>query len=162
MAHRIIMEFKPNGWQAKEDELYRLIVRGFEAVTEQASHPCKSGEGADLAVWCAREAEAQRAEGNSSPHTAKPTRESRYDDQGVMPVAIAAARIALALTPDHLADAGKPIDATQTREAETRNAIVRDLIAERRSYKEDSPTWRAFGFCIDIAEKAALNARGGA
>lgn len=53
-------------------------------------------------------------------------------------------------------------DATQTREAETRSAIVRDLIAERRSYKEDSPTWRAFGFCIEIAEQAALNARGGA
>jgi hypothetical protein len=45
-------------------------------------------------------------------------------------------------------------DPTHTREAELRSAIVRDLIAERRSYKEDSPTWRAFGFCIDIAEKA--------
>jgi hypothetical protein len=52
------------------------------------------------------------------------------------------------------ASAYPPIDPTHTREAELRSAIVRDLIAERRSYKEDSPTWRAFGFCIDIAEKA--------
>jgi hypothetical protein len=51
-------------------------------------------------------------------------------------------------------DATPVPDPTHTREAELRSAIVRDLIAERRSYKEDSPTWRAFGFCIDIAEKA--------
>ena len=37
-----------------------------------------------------------------------------------------------------------------------RTAIVRDLIDERKRYNEDSPTWRAFGFCIDIAEKAEL------
>jgi len=33
LAHRIIMEFRPNGWQAKEDELYRLLLARFEALT---------------------------------------------------------------------------------------------------------------------------------
>lgn len=65
MAHRIIMEFKPNGWQAKEDELYRLILRGFEAVAEEASLPCKSGEGAEFVagpIWAEAEDECFTAE----------------------------------------------------------------------------------------------------
>jgi hypothetical protein len=33
LAHRIIMEFRPNGWQAKEDELYRLLLGRFESLT---------------------------------------------------------------------------------------------------------------------------------
>jgi len=33
LAHRIIMEFRPNGWQAKEDELYRLLLSRFESLT---------------------------------------------------------------------------------------------------------------------------------
>ncbi len=37
-----------------------------------------------------------------------------------------------------------------------RHQIIHDLAAERRRYNEESPTWRAFGFCIDIAENAAL------
>jgi hypothetical protein len=29
-AHRIIMEFRPNGWEAKEDEIFRLLQRTYE------------------------------------------------------------------------------------------------------------------------------------
>lgn len=29
-AHRIILEFRPNGWQAKEEELFRLLQSTYE------------------------------------------------------------------------------------------------------------------------------------
>ncbi len=127
---------------------------------EVIPHPCKSGEGVDLAVWCAREAEARRAEGNSSPHTAKLTREGRYDDQGVMPVAIEAARIALGLsTPD----------APQTREAElvaAAKALLDTL--EKHGEWEDARCFYYQGRSASELQqpmqslRAALNARGGA
>jgi len=35
LAHRIILEFRPNGWEAKEKELYRLLLGSFEAALAQ-------------------------------------------------------------------------------------------------------------------------------
>jgi hypothetical protein len=114
---------------AMQENVWRAHIRAVQAgdipvvppaisparLTEPARKADRLGEGGDLAVWCAREAEARRAEENSSPHTAKLTREGRYDDQGVMPVAIAAARIALGLT---------ATDPTHTREGEGVQLIV--------------------------------------
>lgn len=48
--------------------------------------------------------------------------------------------------------------ASQVRESREgmRSAILRDLGADQKRYNEDSPTHRAFGFCIDIAAKAEV------
>jgi len=38
VAHRIIMEFRPTGWQAKEDEIYRLLLGNFAPTEATPPH----------------------------------------------------------------------------------------------------------------------------
>lgn len=47
------------------------------------------------------------------------------------------------------------------REGEAmRNAIIAAIASDRRRFNEHSPTWNAYGFCIDIAEHATLTDSG--
>lgn len=47
------------------------------------------------------------------------------------------------------------------REGEAmRNAIIAGIVSDRRRFNEHSPTWNAYGFCIDIAEHATLTDSG--
>jgi hypothetical protein len=104
--------------------------------TALATQPATSQEGEAVAVnaRAIAEASADMPDAFTSP----------VDRAAAIELAVTTA-IALAATPT-----------PPTLSEDLREAIVRDLSEERRRYKEESPTWRAFGFCIDIAEKAAL------